>query len=322
MDPPLIQKPTTHTTNQDPSQPTNTPLRTSLQLFNPIHVNPNNQASHLGTPPTQRTESPYFTYPPMDPPGTQLSGVTNTQDIISITPSPHSNDSSHSPGNSVPSFTQGPPAEIHRDLIQLSIPSQYNLQGAKMMSSLPPPTLELSQDTTSLTNTTYGPNHHIARPNRKVQDWSFKGRRPILILGDSNIKRIPGHTNPNIQLDSYPGANTYHFLKICEKTLPNPNTKIVIFSIGINNRDQDPRKTTIKQLKLLVRTAKSTFPNADIYFPILNYSTQLTQEQQNNLEFINNTMASYCPTLPAIPRHLHNGKGQHPLDPGYGRKDF
>ncbi|KAG7467708.1 hypothetical protein JOB18_018490, partial [Solea senegalensis] len=134
------------------------------------------------------------------------------------------------------------------------------------------------------------PNYHIARPNRKIQDWSFKPRRPILILGDSNINRIPAHTNPLIQLDSYPGANTYHFLKICEKTIPNPDTKIVIIAIGINNKDQDPRQTSIKQFKALFRLLKSVFPTADIYFPVINFSPNLTPTQQNNITTINNNM--------------------------------
>ncbi|TWW67534.1 hypothetical protein D4764_02G0005750 [Takifugu flavidus] len=128
------------------------------------HFNPNNQASHLGTPPTQRT-------------------------------------------------------------------------------GLPPPTLELPQDTTSPNRITYRPIYHIARPNRKVQDWSFKGRRPILILGDSNIKRIPGHTNPNIQLDSYPGPlstlhpsyikDTYHFISTIQPmAVP---THSILFTLDIDS---------------------------------------------------------------------------------------
>ncbi|XP_029282678.1 FH2 domain-containing protein 1-like [Cottoperca gobio] len=76
----------------------------------------------------------------------------------------------------------------------------------------------------------YRPTYHIARPQRKLQDWSFKGRKPVLVLGDSNINRIPAHTNSQIQLDSYPGATAYHFLQLCEKAHPNPFTKIVIFS--------------------------------------------------------------------------------------------
>lgn len=137
------------------------------------------------------------------------------------------------------------------------------------------------------------PTCHLARPHRKLQDWSFRVKRPVLILGDSNINRIPCNYNPNIQLDSYPGATIYHFLKICEKTPINPTTKIVVFSIGINNRDQDPKQTSIKQLKALYKQAQTTFPNAAIYFPIMNYSKNLTLKQQENLKSINNAIATY-----------------------------
>ena len=55
----------------------------------------------------------------------------------------------------------------------------------------------------------------MAHPTRKVTDWFFKGTKPVLILDDSNINRIPSHSNPNIQLDSYPGAKFYHLIEIC-----------------------------------------------------------------------------------------------------------
>ncbi|KAL7373186.1 hypothetical protein ABVT39_000831 [Epinephelus coioides] len=143
-------------------------------------------------------------------------------------------------------------------------------------------------------------NYHIARPTCKIQDWFFKAKKTVLVLGDSNINHIPGHIHSNIQLDSYPGANTYHFLKSCEKTLPNPHVKILIISIGINNKDQDPKQTS-KQLKALFHLAKSTFPNADIYFPIMNYSPHLTPTQKSNLKLINNTMATHFSILTEIP---------------------
>ena len=147
----------------------------------------------------------------------------------------------------------------------------------------------------------FHPTSHIARHTRKLQDWSFKSRRPVLVLGDSNINRIPPHNNPDIQLDSYPGANMYHFLKICEKTVPNPAIKIVVLSIGINNKDQDPRQTSCKQLKSLHKQAQLAFPNADIYFPIINFSDNLSTKQQYNLKYINNTIATYFPFLAEIP---------------------
>ncbi len=165
----------------------------------------------------------------------------------------------------------------------------------------PPPLPSITPTASSSGQTLFRPTYHIARPNRKIQDWFFKPRKPVLILGDSNINRIPAHTHPQIQLDSYPGANSYHFLKVCEKSIPNPKVKIVVFSIGINNKDQDPRQTTTKQLKTLFRQAKSTFPNADIYYPIMNFSSQLTDTQKGNLKLINNIMTTYAPFLTEIP---------------------
>eukprot|EP00064_Thunnus_orientalis_P023971 superscaffoldBa00009667_g24236 len=83
-------------------------------------------------------------------------------------------------------------------------------------------------------------------------------------LGSRSLQTTKRHNYNNIQLDSYPGANTYHFLKVCEKT---------------------------------------TFPNADIYFPILNYSSHLTTTQKNNLKMINITMATHFPFLTEIPHN-------------------
>lgn len=147
----------------------------------------------------------------------------------------------------------------------------------------------------------FKPTYHIARSHRRLQDWHFKPRKPVVILGDSNINRIPPHQNPEIQLDSYPGANMYQFLKLCEKSPVSPSTKILVLSIGINNKDQDPKQTSIKQLKALYRQARTTFPNADIYFPIMNFSPHLTQTQQENLKLINNTIATHLPFLAEIP---------------------
>lgn len=78
-------------------------------------------------------------------------------------------------------------------------------------------------------------------------------------------------------------------------------TKIVIFSTGCNNKDQDPRQASIKQLKALYRQAQSTFPNADIYFPILNFSPYLMLKQQENLQLINKAIITYLPSLTENP---------------------
>lgn len=44
----------------------------------------------------------------------------------------------------------------------------------------------------------------------------------------------------------------------------------------MNNRGQDLRLTRLKQLKVLFHASKRTFPNADLYYPILNYRIHLS----------------------------------------------
>lgn len=155
---------------------------------------------------------------------------------------------------------------------------------------------------TSLPLNTYKPMYHLARPSRKLQDWYFRGRRPVLILGDSNINRIPPHHHGNIQLDSYPGANIYHFHKIMEKSPINTSTKILILAVGLNNREQDPQQTSSKQMGSLYKQAKLTFPNADIYFPKINFSPNLPQHQKDNLIQLNKYIVNHFPSLVEIPQ--------------------
>ena len=75
----------------------------------------------------------------------------------------------------------------------------------------PPPPDTQPQFTPSPTNPAtlkhYRPVYHKARVGNRLQDWSFQGQKPTLIIGDSNLNRIPPHTHSHIQIDSYPGAH-------------------------------------------------------------------------------------------------------------------
>ncbi|XP_028986288.1 uncharacterized protein LOC114843660 isoform X1 [Betta splendens] len=146
------------------------------------------------------------------------------------------------------------------------------------------------------------PTSHKARPSRKLEDWHIRGKKPVLILGDSNLNRILEFMHPEVQIDSYPGANFYHFWKVVQKTPAHPSVKVVVFSVGLNNRDQDPQKTSIKQLRALYRASRVAFPNASIFFPLINYSPSLTQIQKQNLDTINTYITNYLPSLPRIPQ--------------------
>lgn len=144
------------------------------------------------------------------------------------------------------------------------------------------------------------PNTHKARKGRKIMDWQFKCSKPIWFLGDSNLYRMPPHCSGEIQVDSYPGASFYHFNQILEKTPPHALVKLVVLSVGINNRDQDPHKTSIKQLRMLYKKAQSVFPNANIYFPLINYSHLLPREQKHNLATVNEFASKRLPVISRI----------------------
>ena len=134
--------------------------------------------------------------------------------------------------------------------------------------------------------------------DRKIQDWNLSVTKPILIIGDSNLCRIPQYSHTAIQIDSFPGANFLHIGKILQKLPPHPHTQKVILSVGINNKEQHPHKTAIKQLQFLWRIANTTFPNATIYTPIIHFSDHLPLEIQNNIRIINEYIETHgCPLL-------------------------
>lgn len=66
-------------------------------------------------------------------------------------------------------------------------------------------------------------------------NWKTEAVKPNIILGDSNLGRILDL----IQFNSYPGANMYHFSQLLQKPKVFPLVKTEIFSIGLNNRNQD-----------------------------------------------------------------------------------
>lgn len=145
------------------------------------------------------------------------------------------------------------------------------------------------------------PTYHQTRDSRKLRAWEFKVTKPIGILGDCNINRIPKFNHPFVQADCYPGATLYHFWKILEKTTINHQTQVLILSVGINNRTQDPLNTSIKQLRKVVNRANLVFPNADIVIPLINHSPHLPQAQQDNLGKLNKFISEHLTHFPAFP---------------------
>lgn len=150
----------------------------------------------------------------------------------------------------------------------------------------------------------------VRRPMRhvntlyKVKNWSLTVRHKWLILGDSNVSRFPPYKIPHLQIDSFPGATFLHLKGVLDKLEPDSQVQILILSLGINNRTQKSPETSISELRKLMTVAKSKFPQATVWVPIISFSRSLPRKEQNHLHVINRFIHSHCLSLPELPRSM------------------
>lgn len=155
-------------------------------------------------------------------------------------------------------------------------------------------------------NLTSTPKSQMCRPtrhqntDRKMIDWHLRVQKKWLILGDSNLARIPGYAIPDLQIESYPGANFRHAQALMEKSLGSNGVEKLVLSFGLNCRAQKAKETSVKQMQAAVRTAKKRFPHSEIWIPEINYSSYLPEEEQGSLRTLNAHIRRNLPYIPAL----------------------
>lgn len=237
------------------------------------------------------SEQSQITPPPVQP--QPLSPLANTTSNVAVDVSFEILNTSMSQGSgplTPPAPTIPPPAlEREREHEMMKGTTEDIIIPEKTLSEL-----SLSLPLEEATNSSplgYRPTRH-PNTSRKYTGWSITITKPIVFIGDSNLSRIPNFTHPDIQIDSYPGAKFIHIDKILQKLDPDPHTQKLIISAGINNREQHPTRTAMKQLQGLWRTAKIKFPNASIYTVVINFSDRLPKEEKENLKVLNEYILS------------------------------
>ena len=152
------------------------------------------------------------------------------------------------------------------------------------------------------------------RTTRKLKAWTLTVTKPVLIIGDSNLARIPPFTDPNVQIDSYPGAQIHHITELIRKIPTTPAASEVILSVGLNNglRTLQPL-TNDKQLQQLFSIARSRFPQARVRFPVINFSNRLEREQKQVLEQLNRSIIKRNAYLPEINSLLFQVSPRDPI---------
>lgn len=135
----------------------------------------------------------------------------------------------------------------------------------------------------------------------KFQNCALTPRREILIMGDSNLAKLPPILNKKVQIDWYPGAKLTHATHIIKnKTPTEPKVTKVILSFGINDREIADLNMQKKNLGTLMEWAQQTFPNAVIYIPISNFSKTLPLQIQKNITQLNTTIEEWYDFIPQL----------------------
>ena len=144
------------------------------------------------------------------------------------------------------------------------------------------------------------PNYWTGGTRAQKNTWRLTPNRDIIIIGDSNLNKIPKITDGRIQIESYSGMNLEWAETVLRRTEKNETATHLILSVGINNRNQKKMQTSITAVRKLRATAKRQFPNADRRIALINYSEELGKHQKRILINLNEEIKKE-PNLPKLP---------------------
>ena len=134
--------------------------------------------------------------------------------------------------------------------------------------------------------------------------WTLTPTRSKIIMGDSNLHRLPAIGSPHIQVDCYPGAKFCHAANILSSIrAPVGHVTRVILAFGLNNRST-PLDLTTRQIRDLYSRATTAFPSALILIPLINPNPTLSRTERDTIRSINGYLAMQVPTIPLLPSHL------------------
>lgn len=171
-----------------------------------------------------------------------------------------------------------------------------------------------SSSSEASTSTPRAPVFRVKRhphSERKMIDWGLGVAKKWLIIGDSNLSRFPGYSIPDLQIESYPGANFRHAQALMAKSTSQVVVEKIVLAFGINSRGVRAKETSIRQMQGAVRTAKKIFPYSEIWIPVINYSTYLSTAEQTSLRVLNLHICKNMPSIPALKANRFNTERDH-----------
>lgn len=144
--------------------------------------------------------------------------------------------------------------------------------------------------------------HQRIEHHGKKGEWSLNPLRPILVLGDSNVHRIPVVKDDRIQVVAYPGARWGNALNILQQGTPvTQATQAVVLSFGTNDALLGKLGLSIaKTIKGALGAAQKKFPNARVLVPLINFSAELPSPKRGAMRTLNNMIHQTGMSVPAL----------------------
>lgn len=139
----------------------------------------------------------------------------------------------------------------------------------------------------------------------KTLNWFLEPSRPVLIIGDSNMGRLPRIQDPRVQVDCFPGARINNALYLLGyKTPVSPRVELVILHFGINDRATNNCGALNRDIRQLHTTACSTFPGATVRMAMLNIPPEMGAWEGRNIAHINQLIRETPHRIPPL-REAH-----------------
>ncbi|XP_013890103.1 mucin-2 [Austrofundulus limnaeus] len=143
------------------------------------------------------------------------------------------------------------------------------------------------------------PTRHCARFDKKLE-WKVSLHKKHVILGDSNLSRLPAYDGSNLQIESFSGARWEHATHLLRSAEINVEVEKLILSFGLNDRQQRSLPTVVREMETAISTAMRKFPTAQIFIPQVNFSTSLPLTERLLLEGLNEEIKGYDNHIPLL----------------------
>lgn len=129
------------------------------------------------------------------------------------------------------------------------------------------------------------PSSHGSFPaHLKSSNWDIPAMtKDIVMIGDSNLFRMPPFKYPSCQVESYPGAQIRHLLSLFDKYAVSNDTitKALVLNIGLNDalnfKPNENNGQIASKLKDLVFAIHNSLPEAIVFMA----SVQVSSSQHN-----------------------------------------